>query len=244
MKNFILAAMAIFSINFTQAQWWGGEKVKGNGEMTSKNISTEPYDKVAVAGSFDVVLIEGSEGQITIEAESNLIPHIEIEAKKGKLKIGTEEGYDLRPSNGKSILITVPVAEVEEVSLAGSGDLVSQTVLKGSSIDFNLAGSGDMKIKTEADYVEANLAGSGDITLAGKTMTLDCNIAGSGDIEAFELEASDVTANIAGSGDIMVTCNGELSANIVGSGDVVYKGNPTKEKSSSMGSGDVRKKSE
>lgn len=243
MKNLFLATIALFSINLTQAQWWGGEKVKGNGDVTTKKVSTEPYDKLSIAGSFEVYLTEGTEGNITVEAESNLIPHIEIESDRGKLKVGTEEGYNLSPSSGNKIVIRIPVEDASEVSLAGSGDVFSETVIKGDHIDYNLAGSGDMKIQTEAKNIEANLAGSGDITLKGKADWLDCNIAGSGDIDAFELDATDVEANIAGSGDIMVTCNGELSANIVGSGDVVYKGNPTKEKSSSMGSGDIRKKS-
>ena len=243
MKHLILASIALFSINLTQAQWWGGEKVKGNGDVTTEKVSTEPYDKLGIAGSFTVFLTEGKEGQITIEAESNLIPHIEIEAKNGKLKVKTEDGFDLRPSNGNSIVIRIPVEDASEISLAGSGDLISETVIRGEDIEYNLAGSGDMKMQTEAKNVEVNLAGSGDITLNGKAEWLECSIAGSGDIDAYELEATDVEANIAGSGDVMVTCNGELSANIVGSGDVVYKGNPTKEKSSSMGSGDIRKKS-
>ncbi|WP_224491049.1 head GIN domain-containing protein [Robertkochia flava] len=242
MKNFMLAGIALLSLNLGHAQWWGGEKVKGNGEMTSKTVSTEPYDKVSVAGSFQVFLTEGSEGMISIDAESNLIPHIEVEAKNGKLKIGTEDGYDLRPSSGKKITIRVPVEELSEVSLAGSGDLVSETVLKGDHVEFNLAGSGDMSIKTDAKKVAANLAGSGDINLEGAAEWLDCNIAGSGDIDAYNLKAMDVEANIAGSGDVMVTCNGQLNANIVGSGDVIYQGEPSKEKSSSLGSGDIKKR--
>lgn len=242
MKNFILAGVALLSFSLGNAQWWGGEKVKGNGDMTSKNVSTEPYDKVSIAGSFQVFLTEGSEGSISIDAESNLMEHIEIEAKNGKLKIETEKGYDLRPSSGKQIVIRVPVEEISEVSLAGSGDVVTEKVIKGDHLEFNLAGSGDMNIKADGKKVTANLAGSGDLNLEGAAEWLDCNIAGSGDIDAYNLKSTDVEANIAGSGDVMVTCSGQLNANIVGSGDVIYQGEPTREKSSSLGSGDIKKR--
>lgn len=242
MKNLVLAIVALLTVNMSQAQWWGSEKVKGNGDVTTKTISTEPYDKISIAGNFDVTLVEGTEGMITVEAESNLFEHMEIEAKKGKLKVGSEDGYELRPSSGKKILVTIPVKDLDEINLAGSGSVVSNMMLQGDFMEFNLAGSGDMVLKADASQVQANIAGSGDIKLQGKAKSADFNIAGSGDIDAYELEAGDVDANIAGSGDIMTTCNGILDANIVGSGDVNYKGNPTKEKTSSMGSGDVRKK--
>lgn len=242
MKKLVLVTITLLTAHFSNAQWWGSEKVRGNGDVTTKTISTEPYDQISIAGNFDVILVEGAEGMITVEAESNLFEHMEIEARRGKLKVGSEEGYNLQPSSGNKILVTIPVNDLEELNLAGSGSVVSNTVLRGDFMEFNLAGSGNMVVKADTREIEANVAGSGDIVLQGKAKSLDCNIAGSGDVEAYELEAGDVKANIAGSGDIMVTCNGVLEANIVGSGDVLYKGTPTKEKTSALGSGDVKKK--
>lgn len=242
MKNLVLATIALLSVNLGQAQWWGSEKVKGNGEVTTKTISTEPYDKISIAGNFDVTLVEGTEGKITVEAEANLFEYMEIEAKKGKLKVGARDGYELKPSSGNKILVKIPVEAANEINLAGSGSVVSNMVLRGDFMEFNLAGSGDMALQADATEIEANIAGSGDIKLKGKAKAVDANIAGSGDIEGYDMDAGDVKANIAGSGDVMITCNGMLEANIVGSGDVIYQGNPTKEKTSSMGSGDVKRK--
>ncbi|WP_224484378.1 head GIN domain-containing protein [Robertkochia aurantiaca] len=238
-KVIFLTAMLITTL--TQAQWWGNDTVKGNGEMTKEVRETSDYDEINVAGSFDVLLTSGSEGKIEVEAEANLMEYIIVETNGSKLKIKTEDGYNLRPSNGNSIVIRVPVEEIEELNLAGSGDVRSEITLKASEFETSLAGSGNISLDLEVSELHANIAGSGDIILSGSSDDFDCNIAGSGDIDAFDLKSRDVTVSIAGSGDANVYCDGILKASIVGSGDVNYKGNPTKEESRSMGSGDVSK---
>lgn len=68
-------------------------------------------------------------------------------------------------------------------------------------------------------------------------------IAGSGNLEGDDLKATDSHINIAGSGNVKVHALSEIHANIAGSGNVIYSGNPTIEKSKSVGSGSIRKKS-
>ncbi|TRZ43485.1 head GIN domain-containing protein [Robertkochia solimangrovi] len=242
MKSFLVIITALLSLQVTNAQWWGSsEKVKGNGNVITADRVTEDYDGVSVAGSFDVELVAGSEGKLTIKAEENLIPHLETEVVGGILKINPEKGYNLVPSRGNKIFITVPVEEISKVSLAGSGDVVSKTTLKSKNLKASLAGSGDIKLMLDATNVEGSIAGSGDIQLEGTTTNFECSIAGSGDVDAYGLKAENVEVSIAGSGNAKVYCDGNLKASLVGSGDLIYKGNPKKEDSKALGSGDIRK---
>ena len=225
------------------AQWWGSEKVKGNGNMVTKERKTGDYDVISVAGSFDVELVSGSEGNITINAEENLIKHIETEVKGDALKIKTEKGYNLHASRGKKILITVPFKNISKVSLAGSGDVFTKnSSIKASSFKASLKGSGDIVLDVDAATVKGNLEGSGDLILRGSATDFECNVEGSGDIDAYNLIAKDVEASIAGSGDIRIHCDGgALKAHIAGSGDIKYKGNPDKEDTKVSGSGSISK---
>lgn len=68
------------------AQWNSRTKVKGNGNMTTKNISTSDYDQVAVSGFFEVELVSGEEGKITLQAEDNFIEYIIIKVENNTLK--------------------------------------------------------------------------------------------------------------------------------------------------------------
>lgn len=223
----------------SHAQWWGGKKVKGNGNMTTETRNTGDYDGVKCAGSMDYILVAGTEGKIKLEGESNLLEYIITEIKGNDLIIKVEKGVNLSPSWNKTIKVTIPFKDISSVSLAGSGDLWSEDKITASNFNVSLAGSGDMTLNIEATSVEGSLAGSGDITLKGNTNDLSLRLAGSGDIHAFGLQANHTEASIAGSGDIEVVSNQSLKARVSGSGDIEYKGNPSKEDTKVSGSGKI-----
>jgi len=239
MRKLILGMAAIMCVTVTNAQWWGSKKVRGNGKVTTETRSTGDYDGVKCAGSMDYVLVAGTEGKITIEAESNLMEYIVTEIKNNNLIVKVKKGYNLKPSFNKALKVTIPFKDISSVSLAGSGDVWNEDKIKSNSLDVSLAGSGDMVLDIEANSVEGSLAGSGDMTLKGNTNDLTVKVAGSGDISAFGLQANNTKASVAGSGDIEVVSNKSLYARVSGSGDIEYKGNPDKEDTKVSGSGTI-----
>jgi len=234
-----LSLVVLFTLSCT-AQW--GKKVNGNGNMVTIERSTGDYDAVAVSGWFDVDLVDGNEGDISLKGEENLLEHIITEVKDGKLVIKVEKGMNLKPSSWKEgIHITVPVESIDAVSLSGSGDIVGKTTLKSEDFKTTMSGSGDITLDIDASSISASMSGSGDINLSGSTTDFDVTISGSGDIKAFELEADNVDATVSGSADIKVTANQKLKARVSGSGDIHYKGNPEKIDTKTSGSGDITK---
>ncbi len=223
------------------AQW--GKKVKGNGNMVTTERSVGSYDGVALSGWFDVELVSGREGELTLKGEENLLEHIITEVKNGTLNIKVEKGYNLEPSSWKSggIQVTVPVESIKSVTMSGSGDIVGKTRLEAQDFEVVMSGSGDITLEVASDHVETTLSGSGDIRLSGTAGTFEVRISGSGDVHAYELEARNVEAQVSGSADVKVTALESLTARVSGSGDVHYRGNPGKVDSKTSGSGDVTK---
>jgi len=237
MKKLITLSLVLCSL-VTTAQW--GKRVKGNGKTVTIKRSVGDYDAVTVAGWFDVKLVNGNEGELTLKGEENLLDYIKTEVKDGKLVIKTKKGVNLKPSNWNSgIYITVPVESIEMVALSGSGDVIGETKIKADDFKTKVSGSGDISLAVEANTVEARLSGSGDINLSGKANDLDVRVSGSGDIKAYDLVAEFVTAQITGSADIKITANQMLKAKVTGSGDISYKGNPKKIDTKTTGSGDI-----
>jgi Putative auto-transporter adhesin, head GIN domain len=234
MKNSLILFLMLASFSIQSQNY---KNIKGKGQVVNKTITTTAYDGIAVSGSFFVTLIDGTEGTITINAEENLVDYIIVEVKENTLYIRPEKNYGLSASKGKKIQITVPINTISSVSLAGSGDVISNFMMNASSFKISLAGSGDIKVGIEAQNIDASVSGSGDIELKGKAMNFTAAVAGSGDIEAFELQADNAKASIAGSGDIQIDCTQSIEARVSGSGDIQYKGNPTKVDSKVSGSG-------
>ena len=241
MKTTIITFATLLFINISHAQWWGdGEKIKGNGNVTTITRTTPDYDGISCAGSFDYILVSGTEGKITIEGEENLLKYVVTEVKNNKLVVKTEKNINLKPSLNKTIKVTIPFKDVDNVSLAGSGDLTNTDTIKATDLKVSLAGSGDIVLTVETNNVKGSLAGSGDLTLKGNTNNLEANIAGSGDFHGFNLQANNTEVSVAGSGDAKVVSNESLKARVSGSGDIEYKGNPKTEDSKVAGSGSIR----
>lgn len=238
MKKLIITCI-IFTMSFSvNAQsWWNSKKVRGNGNVTTETRRTSDYEGVSFGGSFDVELVKGKEGKITIKGEENLLKYIETEVKRGLLKIKVKKGVNLRMT--RKMVITVPYQDIEKVSLAGSGDLTSSGTIKADSFSLSVAGSGNMRLDVEASSVKSSIAGSGNIKLSGSAEDLTCTIAGSGDINAYELQAKNTSARIAGSGNIKTSVSDKISAKVAGSGNIYYKGKPDKIQSKSAGSGSI-----
>jgi len=235
MKKSILFIAALVMVFAAQAQ----RKIKGNGNVQKITRTTSDYDGIKCAGSFDYVLVAGTEGTITLEGEENLLEYIITEVKDGNLIIKTENHINLNPSSNRTVKVTIPFKDINEVSLAGSGDLWNEDVITADELDVSLAGSGDVVLKVEANAVDGKVAGSGDLTLKGKTNELEASVAGSGNFHGFDLLASHAEVAVSGSGDADVFCTDKLKARVAGSGGINYKGNPKVEDTKVAGSGRI-----
>lgn len=240
MKKIAVVGFLLLFTYTGSAQW--GRKVKGNGNVVTLERTTGDYEGISLSGWFDVELVAGNEGEISLKGEENLLEHIITDVKGDKLIIKVEKGMNLRPSSWKNgILITVPIESITSVTLSGSGDIVGKTRIETGQFHTTMSGSGDITLDIEANAIHASMSGSGDMLLRGHTTDFEATISGSGDIKAFDLEADNVNATVSGSADIRVTAHKSIKARVSGSGDIHYKGNPEKIDTKTSGSGDITK---
>lgn len=237
-KILITAIVLMLTLSVDAQSWWGNKRVKGNGNVTTVTRNTGDYDGVSVGGFFDVILVGGKEGKVTIEGEENLMEYIVTDVSRGTLKIKVEKGINIKTT--RKLIVTVPVKDIESISLGGSGNVKSETSLKMQDLNVNLSGSGNITLDVNASNLKSSISGSGNIKLTGKAGYMRSSIAGSGTIKAYELQVDEIKASIAGSGDIRVSVKDEIDATVAGSGSIYYKGNPPKINTKSVGSGSVR----
>ena len=227
---------ALFVTATGQAQW---NKIKGNGKIVTEKRTTAGYDEISVSGFFDVVLVSGKEGEITIKGEQNLLPYIKVEVKDNVLKIFTEKNISINTK--EDIVLTVPFEQISSVSLSGSGDVKTKNTIVATNLKAKLSGSGDLTLNVKATNFEASLSGSGDVVVTGNTDSFTSKTSGSGDVDAVNLIAKKANVTISGSGDMKVNCSDSLYARVSGSGDIEYKGNPESKDTKVSGSGEISK---
>ncbi|MCV2484835.1 DUF2807 domain-containing protein [Flavobacterium sp. SH_e] len=237
-KSILLLALSVLFINCTiNAQ--ENNKLKGNGNVVTETRTTGEYDGIKISGFFDVDLVAGKEGKITLKGEENLLSAIKVEVEDNSLKIYVEKFTNIKPT--KNIQITVPFEKISELSLAGSGNIQSKDVIKTDKFVVKLSGSGNFTLPVDANNLELNVSGSGNVHLKGIADNFSTKLSGSGDIDAADLKSKIVEANVSGSGNSKVSCNESLTARVSGSGNIRYIGNPEKKDVKVSGSGSISK---
>ena len=242
-KNMLMRVLFFLSVFFfamSSCRFTGGKRVTGNGNMASENRNLSGFSGIEIAGPFDVYLSQGTEYSVRIEGDQNLLEYVETEQHGDILEIGSRDGFNIRPKKSMKVYITAP--RIEELEVAGSGSIVSQTAFSSPGrLKMTIAGSGDISLgEVDAPEIQGEIAGSGSITVKGTTRLFQAEIAGSGEIHAFNLLSETTDVEIAGSGDVEVFASKTLDVSIAGAGDVKYKGSPTVSQSKA-GSGSVRK---
>lgn len=208
------------------------------GPEVSRNYQVGAFEKVAVAGPYEVNVVAGGAAGISAKGGSALLDETEVIVEDGTLKIRPKKHRGIRYNwRDATAVFTVNAATVRGASIAGSGGISIDKV--AGDFEGEVAGSGDLKVAQIAGgNVKLEIAGSGDVEVAGKADRVDLSIAGSGDIRAGGLRARTAEVSIMGSGEVAANASETADVSIAGSGDVRIDGG-AKCSVSKAGSGDV-----
>jgi hypothetical protein len=200
------------------------QQVRGSGNVVEESRTVSGFDTVILKGIGNIYIEQGTSEGLRIEAEDNLIEHMEIEVVGDRLEIGFDNVINLRPTEPINFYVTM--IDVESIQLLGSGNINAGPITT-DELRLVLAGSGNITAEDlDVDIVRAELPGSGDITLSGSAPRQEIRLLGSGDYEGRNLASEEADISIAGSGNVTVDASEQLDITIAGSGTVRYIGDP------------------
>lgn len=235
----ILLFLTVIMLTATSCRWFGYKRVVGNGNLETQNRPIQRAERIKLAGSYDVEITQGPITSVKVEADENILPYILTRSEDGFLIIKSQDHISLSTDNTIKIFITTP--KLEQVNLAGSGNIIGKSKFTGGdNLTLKIAGAGDMKMDVNTPSIEAEIAGSGSMTLTGETRDQRIRISGVGDYIGEALKSENAVVKIAGSGNVKLFAAATLDVNIAGVGSVYYKGSPAV-KQHVAGSGEVKK---
>ena len=176
---------------------------RGNGSIISENRTMGSFNSITNTIYGDVFLTQGTQEDIIIEAQPNILRELRTEVINGELRVTFDRCVDI--DNKVNIYITIP--EIKSLVLTGVGDFIAQN-------EFQL---------TNLNVI---LTGVGDFNLMGTANEMDVTLTGVGNVNAFTLITDMCNVILTGVGNVESFVNNELNVSITGNGSVFYKGNP------------------
>lgn len=201
--------------------------IKGSGNVITEPRNVRDFKRVSLSGSGQLIITQGNEESLTVEAEDNIMPRIKSGVKGETLSLGYEpDSWWKRVRPTRPITFKLRVIDITEANLSGSGR-ISASNIKTKDLEIDISGSGNAVIdRLVAEGLAVKLSGSGKFTLSGRVKKQEIRISGSGKYQAPELESQTARIRISGSGKALVRASQRLDVKISGSAKVSYYGNP------------------
>lgn len=199
--------------------------------MTEQRVVTG-FDKIKLVDYGKVIIVQGQEESLTIEADPDLFPDIRSKVVNETLILSLKQDFftklfSFAQSIGKNpILYRISLKELKELSISGKFE-VEAGQLTTDSLLLRSTGLGKIQLNSlQADILNLKISGRSEIYASGRVKEINVGVSGSGEFHAAGLDSQFVSVNISGQGIADVWAEDLLDVNISGHGRVNYKGSP------------------
>jgi hypothetical protein len=182
------------------------------------------FDGVSHTGIGRVIITQGDEESLTIEADDNVLECITSEVKGGMLELSFVEGISFESLS--PIVFRVGAKNLSGIDSIGTG-VVEMAGLNTEQLELSINGTGSISIdELSASNLVVDAAGTGDIKLAGAVESQQVMRVGTGNYEASELESRTASVQATGTGSVVIWVLDSLEVEITGTSEVSYYGSP------------------
>ncbi|MCM1482693.1 MAG: DUF2807 domain-containing protein [Muribaculaceae bacterium] len=218
MKKFLAALVVLFPA-ILPAQ---------NSGMESFSLDVKEFDELKVVDGINVTYFCDPQqaGTVKFESTQALADAIIFDSNgKGKLEVKLairDKKYENLPT------VRVYSSYLTKIENDGDSTVTVAKFAPGPKFQGRLIGNGRLVVNgiTSARTEFTQTAGNGQIVANGKTESANLKIAGVGRIEAYDLDAKEVSAKVLGTGWIQCSASERLNVVGAGTGTVTYKGRP------------------
>lgn len=201
------------------------------------------FQTVSSSGGIDVILSQGSNTSVVVEASSEAQAHVVTEVEGGTLKISWERNYSWRDlgSNNRKANVYITCPHLAGLSLSGGANAKGETPFNSNDFAIDASGGSGIKLTLNAKTLSVQASGGSNIALVGRVESQKVDASGGSDYNGFALKSTTATVSASGGSDVNVSVDGEISSSASGGSDVRYKGSARVTHASSGGGGSVRR---
>jgi hypothetical protein len=223
--------LLLFSLVFTCGACDENFKSRGpQGELTKQDRAVSGFDAVDIGGAFEVIIKQGSQESLTVEAESGIIDKIKTEVSGHTLKIYTEKDccWDTR-----NMAIYLTVKDIRYLEISGACELKSEGDIRLDNLEMEVSGASEITLNFALSKLDLNLSGASELSLSGSCDDVYMETSGASEIDAINFKAGSMTIDASGASDCKVNVTEDLKVDASGATSVRYTGSATVNSSTS-----------
>jgi len=205
-----------------------GGGVSGSGNVQTETRDTGAFQAITVEYPADVIIQQGGQESLQIQADDNLLRQLSTEVSEGRLTVKNREAeWKNRVNPSTMVKITIAVKDLAEIDFGPPVGTLEMNDFQAGTLKLVLSGGGQIKVNgLQVDLLEGVLSGAGDIQVSGTADELNLLHSGMGSLDLSGLPARKAVVELSGAGDVIVHVESELKATVSGAGSVKYFGTP------------------
>ena len=199
----------------------------GVGTAATRGFSVTDFDRIRLAGPYEVVLRVGPAVSARAEGDPAALDRARLDVEDGTLSISldrTQSGWSDAPGKLR-ILVTTP--RLRAAAITGAGSLAIDRA-SGQDMTLAVAGAGTLRLDTlAADHLLLTLVGAGGVTIGGRVAVARLVVQGAGHVDGAKLVIADADLALSGAGAITIGAGRTAKVATQGGGDVTVLGTPS-----------------
>jgi hypothetical protein len=214
-------------------------------KLISESRDVEGFSQIDLRDFGRLVITQGPEESLTIEADADLMPKIRSEVKGEKLVLGIGRDWMERVFSGydfikqRTVIYTLSVKRLEAVQLSGKHEVLINE-LDAAKLHLHSSGASDIEMTGfTGKTLEVDASGRSKIVCSGRVEMQSIRVSGSCEYQGADLQSQKSSVKISGRSTVELWAEQSLDVSISGMGTVLYRGAPAISQSIS-GVGEVK----
>jgi hypothetical protein len=214
-------AMLVMFTTMSFGCWNMPQEDRSSGNYIKEEREVGNFSSLDIGGAFTVILSQGSEEKLVLEADAEEMSEIITEVVGDELKIHTKPGWNER---FHEMTVYLTFKNLDNLDFSGAVEVKAQEALTFDGLTMDVSGASEIDLDFTASKLEADFSGASELNFTGKCDKGYIEISGAGEINAENMEFTDLVIELSGASQGKVFATGVLKIDASGASTVKYKG--------------------
>lgn len=231
-----ILSLSLFSCNFNLSLNPGEQ---GNGKVvTTQRPVTAPFSSIKASEGLNVILSQGQNESIEVEADENLQDLILTEISDGVLKIHTQSMI----GSATSKKVYVSFSNISSIHSSSGSNVRTTGSMALDSLLLKSSSGSNMDLELRAKVLTCKSSSGSNMRLSGTSTKLFAEASSGSNLTAADLVAQFSEVKASSGANITVNTSKKLIAKASSGADIAYYGNPEHVEKSDGASGAIEKR--